>query len=144
MMIQSGGGRAKAGLVALLFLNFVAYGNVLTIFGATVPQMREVFGWSYTVTGLVLAGSAVTFFLSTFAAGFLVGKIRPQILLVGGLCLGAVSLALFARWPSPVLNILLNLAAFFLVFVALSLPLRCVTIGPDDGPSSGPVAPGGE
>jgi fucose permease len=110
MMIKSGGGRAKAGLVALLFLNFVAYGNVMTIFGATVPQMRESFGWSYTVTGLVLAGSAVTFFLSTFAAGFLVGKVRPQILLVGGLCLGAVSLALFARWPSPVLNILLNLA----------------------------------
>lgn len=108
MKIKGEGG--KSGLVALLFVNFLAYGNVMTIFGATVPQMREAFHWSYTTTGLVLAGSAVTFFLSTFAAGFLVQKVRPQRLLVGGLCLGAVSLALFARWPSPALNILFNLA----------------------------------
>ena len=110
MKIKSGGARAKPGLVALLFVNFLAYGNVLTIFGATVPQMRLSFGWSYTVTGLVLAGSAVTFFLSTFAAGFLVEKVRPQPLLIGALCLGGASLALFARWPTPALNILLNLA----------------------------------
>ncbi|MBE3130794.1 MAG: MFS transporter, partial [Acidobacteria bacterium] len=63
-----------------------------------------------TVTGIVLAASAVSFFLTTFAAGFLIETIRPGPLLVGGLLLGAVSISLFARWPSPGLNILLNLA----------------------------------
>lgn len=104
------GGRGGAGVVALLFVNFAVYGNVVTIFGATVPSMRGSFGWSYATTALVLAASAVTFFLSTFASGFLLQKVRPQRLLVGSLVLGGACLGLFARWPSPVLNILLNLA----------------------------------
>jgi fucose permease len=110
MKIKTGGTRGTTGLVALLFVNFAAYGNVMTIFGATVPRMRESFGWSYTTTGLVLAASAVTFFLSTFASGFLLQKVRPQLLLIAGLGLGAVSLGLFARWPTPALNIVLNLS----------------------------------
>ena len=82
----------------------------MTIYGATVPLMRESFGWSIGTMGLVLAASAVTFFLSTFVSGFLLQRVRPQRLLIAGLGLGAVCLGLFARWPSPVLNILLNLA----------------------------------
>lgn len=104
------GGRGRAGVVALLFVNFAVYGNVMTIFGATVPRMRESFGWSYTTTGMVLAASAVTFFLSTFVSGFLLQKVRPQRLLVAGLVLGGACLGLFARWPSPALNIILNLS----------------------------------
>jgi fucose permease len=110
MKIKTGRMDGKRGLAALLFLGFATYGNVVTIFGATLPRIIGDYGWSYTVTGIVLAASAVSFFLTTFAAGFLIETIRPGPLLVGGLLLGAVSISLFARWPSPGLNILLNLA----------------------------------
>jgi fucose permease len=99
----------KRALTALLMASFAIYGNVMTIFGATLPRIIGDYQWSYTVTGLVLAASAVSFFLTTFAAGYLIETIRPGPLLVGGLLLGAVSIGLFARWPSPALNILLNL-----------------------------------
>jgi fucose permease len=110
MNIKTGRMGGRRGLAALLFLGFATYGNVVTIFGATLPRIIGDYGWSYTVTGIVLAASAVSFFLTTFAAGFLIETIRPGPLLVVGLLLGAVSISLFARWPSPGLNILLNLA----------------------------------
>ena len=110
MNIKTGRMGGRRGLAALLFLGFATYGNVVTIFGATLPRIIGDYGWSYTVTGIVLAASAVSFFLTTFAAGFLIETIRPGPLLVVGLLLGAVSISIFARWPSPGLNILLNLA----------------------------------
>jgi fucose permease len=109
MNIKTGRMGGKRGLAALLFASFAIYGNVMTIVGATLPRIIGDYGWSYTVTGLVLATGAVSFFLTTFAAGFLIETIRPGPLLVGGLLLGAVSIGLFVRWPSPGLNILLNL-----------------------------------
>ncbi len=60
---RTGGKRA---LTALLMASFAIYGNVMTIFGATLPRIIGDYGWSYTVTGLVLAASAVSFFPSTY------------------------------------------------------------------------------
>ncbi len=109
MNIKTGRTAGKRALTVLLFASFAAYGNVMTIFGATLPRIIGDYEWSYTMTGLVLAASAVSFFLTTFVAGFLMETVRPGPLLVGGTLLGTVSISLFARWPSPVLNMLLNL-----------------------------------
>jgi fucose permease len=61
------------------------------------------------VTGLVLAASAGGYFLSSFLNGFLVQRFPPRRIMMVGLAIGALSMSLFVRWPSPLLNLLLNL-----------------------------------
>ncbi len=96
-------------LYILLLFGFVAIGVGLTIFGACLPGIIKSFGWSYTVTGIVLSASAVGYFVSTFACGFLVGRIPPKAIMVGSLAMGAAAMFFFARYPWPVLNIVLAL-----------------------------------
>ncbi len=96
-------------LYLLLLLGFGTFGAVFTIIGAALPHIIRTFGWSYALTGTVLAANAVGYFISPFACGILVQRISPKSVVVAGLALGAVSLALFIRWPSPWLNLALNL-----------------------------------
>jgi fucose permease len=102
--------RSARRLYFFLLASFVLFGLILTIAGAALPQIIESFRWSYTVTGLVLAASSVGYFLSSFLSGFLVQRFHPRYVMISGLLLGAIGLSLFARWPSPWLNLLLNLA----------------------------------
>jgi MFS transporter, FHS family, glucose/mannose:H+ symporter len=95
-------------LYFLFLLGFATFGSVFTIIGAALPHIIRTFGWSYALTGAVLAANAVGYFVSTFACGILVQNIAPKKVLVVGLALGAVSLSLFIRWPSPWLNLMLN------------------------------------
>ena len=97
-------------LYILFLLGFMTFGVVFTVIGAALPQVIRTFHWSYTLTGLVLAMSAVGYFLSTFLCGILVQRIPPKKVLLFGLILGAVSMSLFVRWPSPWLNLVLNLS----------------------------------
>ena len=53
-------------LYFLLLAGFVLFGVIFTIAGAALPQIIRTFGWSYTVTGLVLAASSAGYFLSSF------------------------------------------------------------------------------
>ena len=96
-------------LYFLLLTCFGLFGLIFTIAGAALPQIIGSFGWSYTVTGLVLAASSAGYFLSSFLSGIFLQRFHPRHVMVLGLVLGAFSLALFARWPSPWLNLLLNL-----------------------------------
>jgi fucose permease len=100
---------SSKGLFALLFAGFAAYGVVMTVYGATVPRVISDFGWSYTTTGLVLAATSVGFFISTFVTGLLVEGSRPKMIYVGAACVGAAAVALFARWPSPLINLFISL-----------------------------------
>jgi fucose permease len=95
-------------LYFLLLTSFVLFGLIFTVAGAALPQIIRTFGWSYTVTGLVLAASSAGYFLSSFLNGFLVQRFPPRLIMVIGLVLGAFSMSLFVRWPSPWLNLLLN------------------------------------
>jgi fucose permease len=95
-------------LFALLFAGFVVYGGVFTVYGATVPRVISDFGWSYVVTGLVLAAGSAGFFISTFVTGLVVEGSRSKAVYVAGLAICAVSVFMFARWPSPVINLVLS------------------------------------
>ncbi len=95
-------------LYVLLLAGFVLFGVMFTVVGAALPQIIRTLGWSYAVTGLVLAASSVGYFLSSFLNGFLVQRFPPRIIMIIGLAIGALSMSLFARWPSPWLNLLLN------------------------------------
>ncbi len=96
-------------LYFLLLTCFALFGLIFTVAGAALPQIIASFGWSYTVTGLVLAASSVGYFLSSFLSGLLAQRFHPRQVMVVGLVLGAIGLSLFARWPSPWWNLLLSL-----------------------------------
>jgi fucose permease len=95
-------------LYFLLLAAFIMFGVILTAAGAALPQIIVTFGWSYTVTGLVLAASSAGYFLSTFVNGFLIQRVPPKVIMLSGLVVGIASMAFFARWPSPWLNLALN------------------------------------
>jgi MFS transporter, FHS family, glucose/mannose:H+ symporter len=95
-------------LYFLLVAGFVMFGVIFTVAGAALPHIIRTFGWSYTVTGLVLAASSAGYFLSSFANGFLIQRVPPKVIMVTGLVLGVACMSMFARWPSPWLNLLLN------------------------------------
>ncbi len=101
--------RTTRRLYVLFLLGFATFGCVFTIIGAALPHIIRTFAWSYELAGVVLAASAVGYFVSTFVCGILVQRIGPKKVLVSGLFLGALSMSLFLRWPSPWLNLLLNL-----------------------------------
>jgi fucose permease len=96
-------------LYVLFLAGFVIFGILFTIIGAALPQIIRTFHWSYTLTGVVLAASAIGYFLSTFLCGFLVQRFSPRTVLVTGLLLIAVCMLFFMRWRSPWLNLVLNL-----------------------------------
>ena len=97
-------------LYIFFLAGFAVFGMIFTIVGAALPQLIRDYQWSYAATGIVLAASAVGYFLSTFFCGHLVQRIPAKAVLVTGLAIGAVSVSLFGRSPSPWLNLGLNLA----------------------------------
>jgi len=103
--INDGGARR---LYFLLLIGFATFGVIFTIIGASLPHIIATFHWSYVMTGTVLAANAVGYFVSTFICGILVQRVAPKKVLVFGLVLGAASMSLFIRWPSPWLNMALN------------------------------------
>jgi fucose permease len=100
--------RSTRRLYLLFLLGFATFGVVFTIIGASLPHIIGTFHWSYALTGAVLAANAVGYFISTFLCGIIVQRIAPKKVLVFGLVLGAVSMSLLFRWPSPWLNMGLN------------------------------------
>jgi fucose permease len=102
--------KASRRLFALFICGFIIFGAVFTMVGAALPEIIRTFHWTYTITGIVLAGNTVAYFVSSFICGLLVQKVRTKTVLVVGLCLGAVGMGLFGRSPSPWLNLLFNFA----------------------------------
>ncbi|HTZ51726.1 MAG TPA: MFS transporter [Spirochaetia bacterium] len=95
-------------LYLLLLTGFILFGVIFTIAGAALPQVIRTFGWSYTVTGLVLAASSAGYMLSCFVNGFLSQRVAPKLIMLAGLVIGAACMAFFMRFPSPWLNLALN------------------------------------
>jgi fucose permease len=97
-------------LLVLFLTAFMVFGAAFTVIGAALPEIIRTFQWSYTLTGVVLGASAVGYFVASFLCGFLVERFSPRRVLVVGLLVGCAGMALFARTPSPWLNLLLCLA----------------------------------
>jgi FHS family glucose/mannose:H+ symporter-like MFS transporter len=106
-------GRQNKRFFILLFFAFIVYGSSFTIFGAVLPRIIADFNWSYTMTGLVFMVGSVGFFVSAFLSGLVVERHNAKPFLIAALCLCAIALSLFARIPSPTVNLLLNLVIGF-------------------------------
>ena len=91
-----------------LFALFILYGTSFTIIGATLPKILADFHWDYLAAGIVLGAGAVTYFLSTFAAGHLIKHWGPKPTILLGLVLDVVGLSFFATTPDPLGNALLS------------------------------------
>ena len=91
-----------------LFALFTLYGTSFTIIGATLPKILADFHWDYLAAGIVLGAGAVTYFLSTFAAGHLIKHWGPKPTILLGLVLDVVGLSFFATTPDPLGNALLS------------------------------------
>ena len=91
-----------------LFALFILYGTSFTIIGATLPKILANFHWDYLAAGIVLGAGAVAYFLSTFAAGYLVKHWGPKPTILLGLGLVVAGLAFFATTPGPLPNTALS------------------------------------
>lgn len=108
-------------LFLVLFIVFTLFGTSFTIIGATLPKILADFGWNYLIAGTVLGASAVTYFVSAFAAGHLVKLWGPKRTIVSGIALDVIGLAFFAANADPLTNILLS--------ALIGLGQGCVEIG---------------
>ena len=91
-----------------LFAVFILFGTSVTIIGATLPKILADFHWSYFIAGAVIGAGAVAYFLSTFAAGYLIKHCGPKPTILLALVLDIVGLSFFATNPDPLTNILLS------------------------------------
>ena len=95
-------------LYAGMLWNCALFGVTMTLIGASLPRLIRAFDWSYTVSGVVMAASAVGYLLTSLVAGFVVHRLGSQRVMVWGLAVEALGLLLFARTPSPLVNMLLS------------------------------------
>ena len=95
-------------LFLALFVVFILFGTSATIIGATLPKILADFHWKYIVAGVVIGASAVAYFVSSFAAGYLIKYWGPKPTIMLGLLLAIVGLVFFASTPDPFTNALLT------------------------------------
>ena len=95
-------------LFPALFAVFVLFGTSITIIGATLPRILTDFQWNYAVAGVMIGAGAVAYFLSTFAAGYLIKHWGPKPTLLLGILLEVVGLSFFATTADPLTNTLLS------------------------------------
>lgn len=110
---QTMSGLGDRRLFSLLFVNFLLYGGVTTLVGATLPLAIRGFGWSYLAAGVVLASGSIGYFTTTFVAGLLVARLGPQRLMTFGLSVQALGVGCFGALP----QVGFNSAALFLLGV---------------------------
>ncbi len=99
---------ASKPLFITLLVNFVLFGASMTIFGASIPKIIRLYDWSYSAAGLVLAASAIGYFISTFISGFLIKYVGGRWVVVITLIVAGASFLFFARFPSVAMNFALN------------------------------------
>jgi len=95
-------------LFLALFAVFILFGMSMTIIGATLPKILADYQWSYIIAGTVLGAGAVAYFLTTFAAGYLVSHWGAKKTILLGIVLNTCGLAFFAATPDAFTNILLS------------------------------------
>tara|TARA_A100001037_G_C15067925_1_gene597976 strand:- start:21 stop:1121 length:1101 start_codon:yes stop_codon:yes gene_type:complete len=74
-------------------------GGVATLIGASLPSIVREMDWSYRVAGILLAGNAGAYFVSTLISGWFLGRWGARQLMVLGLLQQGVGIFLFG-WTS--------------------------------------------
>lgn len=92
--------RPRAFLVAVAFVGFVSLALPDAALGVAWPFIRDDYGLPQAGLGLVLAGVAGGFFVSSFFAGRLLEAFGVGVLLAGSTALAGVALAGFALSPN--------------------------------------------
>jgi fucose permease len=126
-------------LFAVLFGVFVLYGVSMTIIGATLPRILADFHWDYVTAGAVIAAGAVAYFLSTFAAGWLVKHVGAKATLVLGFAFEIVGVGFFGTVGDPWINFALS----FLIGVGqgcFEVALNWATLRVDTANSGRPMS----
>lgn len=108
-------------LFLALFAVFTLFGTSITIIGATLPKILAEFHWSYFLAGVVIGAGAVGYFVSSFAAGYLIKYWAPKPTIMLGLLFEIVGLAFFAATPDPFANTLLS--------ALIGLGQGCIEVG---------------
>ncbi len=108
-------------LFLALFAVFILFGTSMTIIGATLPKILADFHWNYIVAGVVIGAGAVAYFVSSFAAGYLIKYWGPKPTIVLGLMFEIVGLSFFAITPDPIVNTLLS--------ALIGLGQGCIEVG---------------
>ena len=108
-------------LFLALFAVFILFGTSITIIGATLPKILADFHWNYFVAGVVIGAGAVAYFVSSFAAGYLIKYWGPKPTIMLGLLFEIVGLAFFAATPDPLANTLLS--------ALIGLGQGCIEVG---------------
>jgi fucose permease len=108
-------------LFLALFAVFLLFGTSITIIGATLPKILADFHWSYFMAGVVIGAGAVAYFVSSFAAGYLIRYWGPKPTIVLGLLFEVAGLAFFAATPDPFANTLLS--------ALIGLGQGCIEVG---------------
>lgn len=73
--------------------------------GATLPVVVREFAWSYRIIGVLLAGAAAGYFLSTLWAGFVLRRWGVRRILVAGLFLQGAGVVAFGTDPRWLLSL---------------------------------------
>ncbi len=113
-------GRFRA-LFLALFAVFILFGTSITIIGATLPKILADFHWNYFVAGVVIGAGAVAYFVSSFAAGYLIKYLGPKPSILLGLLFEIAGLTFFATTPDPLANTLLS--------ALIGLGQGCIEVG---------------
>jgi len=95
-------------LFPALFAVFALFGTSITIIGATLPRILADFRWNYAAAGVVIGAGAVAYFLSTFAAGYLIRNWGTKPTLLAAMLLEILGLSFFATTADLVTNTLLS------------------------------------
>ncbi|MBN1518925.1 MAG: MFS transporter [Spirochaetales bacterium] len=99
--------RDKRLLFAAVFAAFFLFGVSNTIMGAALPRILDSYGWLDSQAGIVMASGSLAFFLASFVAGRLVGRLGAGRTLAMGYGINVLGLALFGTGPELVPNMLL-------------------------------------
>jgi fucose permease len=92
----------------VLFIDFILFGVSLTLFGAAIPEVIRAYSWPYSTAGVILAAGSFGFIAATLSAGYLAERFGTKAVLLTALLMEAAAFLFFARFPSAVLNVGLN------------------------------------
>ena len=105
--------RQKRAAFLALFVNFLVFGAITTIIGATLPMVIQSLRWNDLEAGVVIAAHSVGYFSATFCSGVLVARLGFPRLISLGLLLQAIGVSCFGAQAAVAWNV----AAFLLVGV---------------------------
>lgn len=95
----------KKVIITLLFFNFLLFGGITSVIGASLPEIIRELQWTYSTVGLIIVANSGGYFISTFLSGLLSQRMGFKLLAGLGLILQAIGLAAFGVWTAISINL---------------------------------------